>query len=195
MAKAMEEVSRRNSGSHRRVSPQMSLTVPNSGSAQQMLQPSPSASSASGGGGAVPGGGVMPPGNGAATARHLAPPLGGLPPPPTESELQAQRRFSEVNAAIERHNSRRQAKRSQSVMYRNKKKTNRRNSEIGGPDFDPFQQHPNAVRQQQQLQQQQQLHLQQQQQPYLRVIPGLQPPLPLQATRSAPSPSMQRQMQ
>ena len=189
VAKAMEEVSRRNSGSHRRVSPQMSLAVPNTGPGQQqqLMAPSPSASSA----------------NSANSSRHLAPPTGvGLPPPPTESELQAQRRFSEVNAAIERHNSRRQAKRSQSVMYRNKKKTNRRNSEIGGPDFDPFQQHPNAVRQQQQMQQQQQvmqqqqvLQQQQQQQPYLRVIPGLQPPLPLQATRSAPSPSMSRQMQ
>ena len=37
--------------------------------------------------------------------------------PPNASQL-AQRRFSEVDAAIERHNSRRQAKRSQSVMYR-----------------------------------------------------------------------------
>jgi hypothetical protein len=37
--------------------------------------------------------------------------------PPSASQL-AQRRFSEVDAAIERHNSRRQAKRSQSVMYR-----------------------------------------------------------------------------
>lgn len=36
---------------------------------------------------------------------------------PTAEDI-AQRRFSEVDAAIERHNSRRQAKRSQSVMYR-----------------------------------------------------------------------------
>ncbi len=36
---------------------------------------------------------------------------------PTADDI-AQRRFSEVDAAIERHNSRRQAKRSQSVMYR-----------------------------------------------------------------------------
>ena len=37
--------------------------------------------------------------------------------PPTQEQL-AQRRFSEVNAAIERHNFRKAAKRSQSVMYR-----------------------------------------------------------------------------
>ena len=37
--------------------------------------------------------------------------------PPTQEQL-AQRRFSEVNAAIERHNMRKAAKRSQSVMYR-----------------------------------------------------------------------------
>ena len=37
--------------------------------------------------------------------------------PPTQEQL-VQRRFSEVNAAIERHNMRKAAKRSQSVMYR-----------------------------------------------------------------------------
>merc|ERR1711862_302976 len=37
--------------------------------------------------------------------------------PPTQEQL-AQRRFSEVNAAIERHNMRKAAKRSQGVMYR-----------------------------------------------------------------------------
>jgi len=37
--------------------------------------------------------------------------------PPTQEQL-AQRRFSEVNSAIERHNMRKAAKRSQSVMYR-----------------------------------------------------------------------------
>jgi hypothetical protein len=41
--------------------------------------------------------------------------------PPTQEQL-VQRRFSEVNAAIERHNSRRAAKRSQSVMYRGGRK-------------------------------------------------------------------------
>lgn len=42
--------------------------------------------------------------------------------PPTHEQL-AQRRFSEVNAAIERHNMRKAAKRSQSVMYRNPRRT------------------------------------------------------------------------
>ena len=37
--------------------------------------------------------------------------------PPTQEQA-AQRRFSEVNAAIDRHNMRKAAKRSQSVMYR-----------------------------------------------------------------------------
>ena len=37
--------------------------------------------------------------------------------PPTQEQL-AQRRFSQVDAAIERHNMRKAAKRSQSVMYR-----------------------------------------------------------------------------
>ena len=37
--------------------------------------------------------------------------------PPTQEQLVG-RRFSEVNAAIERHNMRKAAKRSQSVMYR-----------------------------------------------------------------------------
>ena len=36
----------------------------------------------------------------------------------TPEELATQRRFSVVNAAMERHNTRRKAKRSQSVMYR-----------------------------------------------------------------------------
>jgi len=61
---------------------------------------------------------------------HLAPPTAGSLNQKSQfythitinncfnSEDLAQRRFSEVDAAIERHNSRRQAKRSQSVMYR-----------------------------------------------------------------------------
>ena len=48
---------------------------------------------------------------------NLSPTQPMLLAPPSASQL-AQRRFSEVDAAIERHNSRRQAKRSQSVMYR-----------------------------------------------------------------------------
>ena len=70
---------------------------------------------------------AAPPGPGGATL--LAPPT---------AEMLAQRRFSEVSAAIERHNSRRQAKRSQSVMYRQKRRATRRNSEIrrSPTDFD-----------------------------------------------------------
>ena len=94
----------------------------------------------------------------AANALPIVPPTGAGPgvggpggaglllAPPTEAEQAAQRRFSEVNAAIERHNSRRQAKRSQSVMHRNKRRgtgTTRRGSEIrrlspGAEVFDPY---------------------------------------------------------
>ena len=56
------------------------------------------------------------------THQRLSPQNSLLLAPPSQEAL-AQRRFSEVNAAIERHNSRRQAKRSQSVMYRNKRGT------------------------------------------------------------------------
>ena len=51
--------------------------------------------------------------------------------PPTESQL-AQRRFSEVNAAIERHSTRRAAKRSQSVMYRQNRRRSTKNG-AGAP--------------------------------------------------------------
>lgn len=164
VAKAMEEVSRRNSGGHghRRISPQMSLTVPDSALAPSAASPASSTH-----------------------ALHLA--------PPSEGEMQAQRRFSEVNAAIERHNSRRQAKqRSQSVMYRNKRRTARRNSDVRDPNNpngngDQFL-NPNLANAQVNLAGavgaggQQQHH---------RVIPGLQPPASLHATLSAPS--MQQQ--
>jgi len=89
VAKAMEEVSRRPSNAssyHRRISPQMSLTVP-PGSTAANMQPSPS---------------------------HLA--------PPSDAELQAQRRFSDVNAAVDRHNSRRAARRAQSMHHRGRRR-------------------------------------------------------------------------
>jgi hypothetical protein len=70
--------------------------------------------------------------------------------PPTEAEQMAQRRFSEVNAATERHNSRRQVKRAQSVMHKNKRRPARRGSEIrrsspgapGSEVFDPYNRMP-----------------------------------------------------
>ena len=61
---------------------------------------------------------LMVPNAGASYLRpNLSPPQPVLLAPPDASQL-AQRRFSEVDAAIDRHNLRRQAKRSQSVMYR-----------------------------------------------------------------------------
>lgn len=71
---------------------------------------------------------------------------GALLAPPT-AEMVAQRRFSEVSAAIERHNSRRQAKRSQSVMYRNKRRASRRNSEVrhSPTEFGTYQQVPTVT--------------------------------------------------
>ena len=67
--------------------------------------------------------------------------------PPSASQL-AQRRFSEVDAAIERHNSRRQAKRSQSVMYRqnanlphgrNRNRSKRSGSDVNTNDVEAVQ--------------------------------------------------------
>ncbi len=51
--------------------------------------------------------------------------------PPTHEQL-AQRRFSEVNAAIERHNMRKAAKRSQSVMYRGSRRKSMRTVNTDG---------------------------------------------------------------
>ncbi len=121
--------------------------------------------------------------------------------PPSESEAQAQRRFSEHEAAVARHNSRRAAKRSKSVMYRAgggpRRGPARRNStDIQAPDMhtqqqqqhlllDPYAAAAAAQQQQQQQQQyvaqQQQLAQMQQQQQHMQV--------PLHATLSAPSPS------
>lgn len=134
--------SRRNSGSsggfHRRLSPQMSLTVPPA-MGPQLSPTSPMSMS------------------------RLA--------PPTDEELVAQRRFSEVTAAIERHNSRRKAKRSQSVMYRPQRRAARRRStemEVA-LSADRMRRSPNMA---------------------APGVPGpsthLKTPMPLQATLSAP---------
>jgi hypothetical protein len=85
--------------------------------------------------------------------------------PPSDEELLAQRRFSEVNAAIERHNSRRQAKRSQSVMYRPQRRAARRRStEIDVADVRVWRGGTSAA------------------------AGGLKPPTQLQATLSSPLP-------
>jgi hypothetical protein len=80
--------------------------------------------------------------------------------PPDASQL-AQRRFSEVDAAIDRHNLRRQAKRSQSVMYRqnqqmphgrNRNRSKRSGSDVNKSDIEAvqMQQRRRESRQQQQ---------------------------------------------
>ena len=79
---------------------------------------------------------------------NLSPTQPMLLAPPSASQL-AQRRFSEVDAAIERHNSRRQAKRSQSVMYRQnqqqvpqrRNRSKRSGSDVNSQDVEAVQQH------------------------------------------------------
>lgn len=113
VAVAMDEVSRRNS---------------NSSSYHRRLSPQVSLN-------------VVPPSAGHSPIANLPSGGGSLLVPPT-AEMLAQRRFSEVSAAIERHNSRRQAKRSQSVMYRQKRRASRRDSDIhrsvSPPDFSDY---------------------------------------------------------